>query len=180
MAHPIYYDLDGNSICRRRDGNPQLLPDEILWPSGWRRLFARAVVSSDRYAERTTTNRSPHPAMWKIMTRIEEPDAHLLAFRLGLPTAGWSTLSDIPARRSGNRDPGENPNSGSPPATSGHGASKKTLLFRAPGRRKSFDRNGEGHTETNRPALGARHRKPVEEQLLRDPATSSDDGVDEE
>lgn len=89
---PIYYVKEADILYRRKDGDPDGLPDEVLWREGWRGLPGSATVSADSYpkpSRRGTIDGGADPTLWLKISRVTEEKAREVAAARGLTQSGW-------------------------------------------------------------------------------------------
>jgi hypothetical protein len=92
MATPIYFVREGNALYRRSDGNPDLLPDEVLWRSGWNTIIGPLTVSPASYPRPSRVggpDGGADPLLGTMISVIPESEAREIAIRRELPTEGW-------------------------------------------------------------------------------------------
>jgi hypothetical protein len=97
MVMPIYYTKEANILYRRRDGNPDRLPDQVLWREGWRGLPGSATVSADSYpkpSRRGTIDGGGDPSLWLKISRVTEEKAREVAEGRGLTLRGWGVAEE--------------------------------------------------------------------------------------
>lgn len=94
-GNPVYYLEETNILWRRADGRGDVLPDEILWPSGWTTVPGQLAVSpegtdgSPSPSRRGTTDAGTDPLLWTRLRRISKSEAKDIALALELPTDEW-------------------------------------------------------------------------------------------
>ena len=99
MAEPVYYLKETDILYRRADGDPQRLPDEVLWSSGWNPIIGGISISADAYpkpSRRGTISGGLDSAIGPMLTRITIEEARGIAMDRGLPTEGWEVTTPPP------------------------------------------------------------------------------------
>jgi hypothetical protein len=94
VPDPIYYVKEFNVLYRRRDGNPNQLPDQQLKSDGWRPIIGAATISADSYpkpSRRGSIDGGPDPLLWTKIWVVSEEEARDVAARRRLPLSGWQT-----------------------------------------------------------------------------------------
>ena len=91
---PVYYEKEGDILYRRRDGNKDLLPDEVLHRAGWVPLVGQLTVSPDAHpkpSRRGGIDGSADPTLWFKISQITEDEAREIVRtrRPALPLDGW-------------------------------------------------------------------------------------------